>query len=83
MSYWVNFAMRGDPNGSGLPPWPAYDEKDVVQILGAKITLSDLHIFVDGLDPKFVDAETKQRMKDITPDTYVGLAPSLDRKSVV
>ena len=46
---------------------------------GAKITLSDLHIFVDGLDPKFVDAETKQRMKDITPDTYVGLAPSLVR----
>jgi adenylosuccinate lyase len=46
---------------------------------GAKITLSDLHAFVDGLDPKFVDAETKQRMKDITPDTYIGLAPSLVR----
>lgn len=37
MGYWVNFAMRGDPNGSGLPPWPAYDEKDVVQILGTTI----------------------------------------------
>jgi adenylosuccinate lyase len=46
---------------------------------GAKITLSDLHAFVDGLDPKFVDAKTKQRMKDITPDTYVGLAPVLAR----
>jgi para-nitrobenzyl esterase len=22
--YWVNFAARGDPNGSGLPPWPAF-----------------------------------------------------------
>jgi adenylosuccinate lyase len=47
---------------------------------GAKITLSDLHAFVDGLDPKFVDAQTKQRMKAITPDTYVGLAPSLVRR---
>jgi para-nitrobenzyl esterase len=27
-SYWVNFANNGDPNGSGLPVWPTFDEKE-------------------------------------------------------
>jgi para-nitrobenzyl esterase len=26
-SYWVNFASKGDPNGRGLPAWPAYKDK--------------------------------------------------------
>ena len=26
-SYWVNFAATGNPNGKGLPEWPAFNEK--------------------------------------------------------
>jgi para-nitrobenzyl esterase len=37
-SYWVNFATSGDPNGAGLPVWPALQPTARERlILGAKI----------------------------------------------
>ena len=37
MSYWVNFAANGDPNGSGLEPRPRYGARRKVQRLGQTI----------------------------------------------
>ncbi|MBL4819386.1 MAG: carboxylesterase family protein [Gammaproteobacteria bacterium] len=36
-SYWVQFAKSGNPNGTGLPDWPAYTlETERYQIIGAE-----------------------------------------------
>lgn len=40
--YWTNFAKRGDPNGAGLPRWPAFDDKSEMLHL-------DESVFVGGV----------------------------------
>jgi para-nitrobenzyl esterase len=42
-SYWSNFAASGDPNGAGLPAWPAFGETDTpVMELGERIQASPI-----------------------------------------
>ena len=37
MAYWFNFAAHGNPNGDGLPFWPAYGSDGSVMNLGATV----------------------------------------------
>lgn len=56
--YWVNFATTGDPNGPGLPAWPAFNPADE-KALGIGDTLSVMPVpHKAALD--FLDAATSR-----------------------
>ncbi len=70
-SYWVNFAATGNPNGKGLPEWPAYSEKK-----GAKnIVLGDTVMVGQGIDPAmlaFYDSYYAKLRSGLNPPASTG-----------
>jgi para-nitrobenzyl esterase len=56
-SYWVNFVKTGNPNGNGLPEWPAYESKDGYQVM--HLSGSNSHATGDTLRGRyeFLDAQ--------------------------
>ena len=47
--YWVNFAAGGDPNGDGLPEWPAYGDDEAYLEIGETMRVGN-HLLADQLD---------------------------------
>lgn len=41
-TYWTNFAKTGNPNGQGLPPWPAFDARQQVLDIGDTMKVVEL-----------------------------------------
>jgi len=57
-AYWANFVRNGDPNGAGLPEWPAYELKQrPAMLLGNEVAAQPLPDraaldFLQSLPPK-------------------------------
>jgi para-nitrobenzyl esterase len=57
-SHWVNFAKSGNPNGEGLPNWPAYNSADSFQVM--HLSGGGIHASADAMRGpyEFLDAHT-------------------------
>ncbi len=62
MSYWVNFAKTGDPNGPGLPEWPRYDkDREMIMVLDTEVCAES---FPDADRCAFWEAHPRENIID-------------------
>ncbi|HEY6987304.1 MAG TPA: carboxylesterase family protein [Bryobacteraceae bacterium] len=57
-TYWANFAKKGDPNGPGVPQWPAYNSSGTLEVMhfaadskAAPDKYQKRYMFLDSLSP--------------------------------
>jgi para-nitrobenzyl esterase len=50
VDYWVNFAKTGNPNGQGLPDWPAYQSKSDLNLEFSDTIHTNKHLFKKACD---------------------------------
>jgi hypothetical protein len=62
LSCWINFAKKGNPNGPGLPVWPAFDEKEQMTMFFDKTPCARPHPNVDKI--KAFDAHFAKLRED-------------------
>jgi para-nitrobenzyl esterase len=61
MGYWVNFARTGDPNGQGLPHWPAYERTSDVNMEFSDTLRTGRHLFKEECD--FINSQSIYRSR--------------------
>ncbi len=59
--YWINFAKTGNPNGEGLPEWPAYDSESEPYMEFADGKGLGNHLLKDRLDVLGVGFEARRK----------------------
>lgn len=67
MAYWVNFAKTGDPNGPGLPTWPAYTGATDLNLEFGDTIRTNEHLYKSQAD--FVEQQSRFRPKASTPNS--------------